>query len=160
MHIGKQCLKAIDPLEMQKHVLLSSAMSLQHLEHRWLEVVVDGDAGHPSPKLKGMALAQQKGALFVGPGSIPQTSPPKSGAARRILQRVEFHYTPKHGSWLNMAEIEISMFARGCLSRRVASMQDLRQRIAAPSPGALLPMTRVPSSMISILSSKTNWTDQ
>ena len=50
--------------------------------------------------------------------------------ARRILQRVEFHYTPKHGSWLNMAEIEISIFARGCLSRRVASMQDLRQRIA------------------------------
>jgi hypothetical protein len=50
--------------------------------------------------------------------------------ARRILQRVEFHYTPKHGSWLNMAEIEISIFARGCLSRRVTSMQDLRQRIA------------------------------
>jgi len=50
--------------------------------------------------------------------------------ARRILQRVEFHYIPKHGSWLNMAEIEISIFARGCLSRRVTSMQDLRQRIA------------------------------
>jgi DDE superfamily endonuclease len=50
--------------------------------------------------------------------------------ARRILQRVEFHYTPKHGSWLTMAEIEISIFARGCLSRRVANMQDLRQRIA------------------------------
>jgi hypothetical protein len=50
--------------------------------------------------------------------------------ARRILQRVEFHYTPKHGSWLNMAEIEISLFARGCLSRRVESMQVLRQRIA------------------------------
>jgi len=51
--------------------------------------------------------------------------------ARRILQRVEFHYTPKHGSWLNMAEIEISIFARGCLSRRVESMPVLRQRIAA-----------------------------
>ena len=54
--------------------------------------------------------------------------------ARRILQRVEFHYTPNHGSWLNMAEIEISIFARGCLSRRVASMQDLRQRIAVLEP--------------------------
>src|SRR5256886_7986916 len=42
--------------------------------------------------------------------------------ARRILQRVEFHYTPKHGSWLNMAEIEISIFARGCLLRRAASV--------------------------------------
>lgn len=50
--------------------------------------------------------------------------------ARRLLQRVEFHYTPTHGSWLNMAEIEISIFARGCLSRRVESMQVLRQRIA------------------------------
>jgi len=50
--------------------------------------------------------------------------------ARRILQRVEFHYTPKHGSWLNMAEIEISIFARGCLSRRVESMSALRTRIA------------------------------
>jgi DDE superfamily endonuclease len=45
---------------------------------------------------------------------------------RRILQRVEFHSTPKHGSWLNMAEIEINIFARGCLSRRVASIQVLR----------------------------------
>jgi DDE superfamily endonuclease len=51
--------------------------------------------------------------------------------ARRILQRVEFHFTPKHGSWLNMAEIEIAIFARGCLSRRVESMQVLRERIAA-----------------------------
>ena len=51
--------------------------------------------------------------------------------ARRILQRVEFHFTPKHGSWLNMAEIEIAIFARGCLSRRVESMQVLRERITA-----------------------------
>lgn len=51
--------------------------------------------------------------------------------ARRILQRVEFHFTPKHGSWLNMAEIEIAIFARGCLSRRVESLHVLRERIAA-----------------------------
>ncbi len=51
--------------------------------------------------------------------------------ARRILQRVEFHSTPKHGSWLNMAEIEIAIFAWVCLSRRVENMQILRERIAA-----------------------------
>jgi hypothetical protein len=51
--------------------------------------------------------------------------------ARRILQRVEFHFTPKHGSWLTMAELEIAIFARGCLSRRVESMQVLQERIAA-----------------------------
>ena len=37
--------------------------------------------------------------------------------ARRIAQRLEFHYTPTHGSWLNMAEIELSVFSRGCLNR-------------------------------------------
>lgn len=51
-------------------------------------------------------------------------------AGRYVWSRLKVHYTPKHGSWLNMAEIEISIFARGCLSRRVESMQDLRQRIA------------------------------
>jgi DDE superfamily endonuclease len=45
------------------------------------------------------------------------------------LRRVEFHYTPKHASWLNMAEIEISVFQRACLSRRMESMVQLRTRI-------------------------------
>jgi hypothetical protein len=39
--------------------------------------------------------------------------------ARRILQKLEFHYTPKHGSWLNMAEIELSILQRQCLDRRI-----------------------------------------
>ncbi len=63
------------------------------------------------------------------PGALYEAFEPAE--ARRILQRLEFHYTPKHGSWLNMAEIEIAIFARGCLSRRVESMQVLRERIAA-----------------------------
>jgi DDE superfamily endonuclease len=47
-----------------------------------------------------------------------QNFPPAE--ARSILQRLEFHYTPKHGSWLNMAEIEIAILQRNALSRRVA----------------------------------------
>lgn len=39
--------------------------------------------------------------------------------ARRILDKLEFHYTPKHGSWLNMAEIELSVLTRQCLDRRI-----------------------------------------
>ena len=39
--------------------------------------------------------------------------------ARRIAERLEIHYTPKHGSWLNMAEIEIGVLARQCLDRRI-----------------------------------------
>ncbi len=51
--------------------------------------------------------------------------------ARRLAERFELHYTPTHASWLNMAEIEIGIFERGCLSKRVPSVPLLRQRIAA-----------------------------
>ncbi len=52
-------------------------------------------------------------------------------AARRLAERFELHYTPTHGNWLNMAAIEIGIFERGCLQRRVPSVDALRQRIAA-----------------------------
>lgn len=51
--------------------------------------------------------------------------------ARRLTERFEMHYTPTHASWLNMAEIEIGIFERGCLRRRVPSVDTLRQRVAA-----------------------------
>jgi hypothetical protein len=51
--------------------------------------------------------------------------------AQRIWQRLEVHSTPKHGSWLNMAEIEISIFERNCLSKRVKSFDHLWQHIEA-----------------------------
>jgi hypothetical protein len=51
--------------------------------------------------------------------------------ARRLAERFELHYTPTHGSWLNMAEIEIGIFERGCLKRRVPSVDALRRRVAA-----------------------------
>jgi len=51
--------------------------------------------------------------------------------ARRLTERFEVHYTPTHASWLNMAEIEIGIFERGCLRRRVPSLAVLHQRVAA-----------------------------
>jgi hypothetical protein len=51
--------------------------------------------------------------------------------ARRLASRFEVHYTPKHGSWLNMAEIEISVFQRGCLSQPVGDMATLHRRVDA-----------------------------
>ena len=51
--------------------------------------------------------------------------------ARRILERLEFHYTPKHGSWLNMAEIEFGVLQRQCLNRRVPDQETLREQVAA-----------------------------
>ena len=47
--------------------------------------------------------------------------------ARRIAERLEIHYTPKHGSWLNMAEIEIGVTARQCLDRRIPDRSVLRR---------------------------------
>jgi hypothetical protein len=51
--------------------------------------------------------------------------------ARALAERLEIHYTPKHGSWLNMAEIELSVLSRQCLSRRVGSSEALRSETAA-----------------------------
>jgi transposase len=51
--------------------------------------------------------------------------------AKRILDRLEFHYTPKHGSWLNMAEIELSVLSRQCLNRRIPDKGTLQQETAA-----------------------------
>ena len=51
--------------------------------------------------------------------------------AKRIFDKLEFHYTPKHGSWLNMAEIELSVLNRQCLDRRIPDMDSLKQEIAA-----------------------------
>jgi hypothetical protein len=50
--------------------------------------------------------------------------------ARRLAERFELHCTPTHASWLNMAEIEIGIFERGCLGKRVANRDDLKRRIA------------------------------
>ncbi len=61
--------------------------------------------------------------------SLYEAFPPAE--AQRIWQQLEVHYTPKHGSWLNMAEIEISIFERGCLSKRVKSPERLWQHVVA-----------------------------
>ena len=48
--------------------------------------------------------------------------------ARRLVERLEIHHTPKHGSWLNMAEIELSVLSRQCLDRRIPDADTLTQR--------------------------------
>ena len=63
------------------------------------------------------------------PAALYEAFPPPR--ARAILERLEFHYTPKHGSWLNMAEIEISVFERGCLARPVGDVATLERRVVA-----------------------------
>jgi len=62
-------------------------------------------------------------------GALYETFPPEE--ARRIAKRLEFHYTPKHGSWLNMAEMEFSVLSRQCLDRRIATREELIAAVTA-----------------------------
>lgn len=63
------------------------------------------------------------------PAAFYECLPPEE--AKRLLDRVEFHYTPLHASWLNIAEIELSVLSRQCLSRRISSEEMLRIEIDA-----------------------------
>lgn len=63
------------------------------------------------------------------PAALYQTFAPEE--ARRLTRKLEFHYTPKHGSWLNMVEIECSLLARQCLNRRIPDSHRLRREIRA-----------------------------
>lgn len=63
------------------------------------------------------------------PASLYQAFAPKE--ARRLAERFEWHYTPKHGSWLDMAESELAVLSSQCLDRRIADMEILRGEVAA-----------------------------
>jgi hypothetical protein len=62
-------------------------------------------------------------------GSLYEAFPPAE--ARRLVQRLDVHYTPKHGSWLNIAENELSALTRQCLAQRIASLRGMRSQVAA-----------------------------
>lgn len=63
------------------------------------------------------------------PASLYKAFEPEE--ARRLLSRLEFYYTPKHGSWLNMAEIELSILARQCLDQRIPDFETLENHVNA-----------------------------
>ena len=62
------------------------------------------------------------------PASLYKAFEPEE--ARRIASKLEIHYTPKHGSWLNMAEIELSILSRQCLDRRIPDQETLKVEVA------------------------------
>ncbi len=63
------------------------------------------------------------------PGALYEVFPPAE--AKALWDRFEFVYTPRHGSWLNVAEVEINVMIRQCLNRRIASIETLRDGVAA-----------------------------
>jgi hypothetical protein len=64
-----------------------------------------------------------------GIGSLYEAFPPAE--AQRLAKKLEIHHTPKHGSWLNMAESELSILARQCLHQRIPDLEHLRQEVSA-----------------------------
>jgi hypothetical protein len=62
-------------------------------------------------------------------GSLYEAFPPQE--ARRIAEKLEIHYTPKHGSWLNIAEIELRVLTVQCLKRRIPNVEILRREVQA-----------------------------
>lgn len=112
-----------EPLRGWRHVWVTA-----HRTHRdWAECVKDLlDNFYPQARRVHLVMDNLNTHT---PASLYRTFPPQE--AQRLLSRLVFHYTPKHGSWLNMAEIEFSILSRQCLNRRIATRTELQRQIAA-----------------------------
>lgn len=82
----------------------------------------------PHPQAKKIKVVQDNLNTHVKASLYKAFTPVE---ARRILDKLEFHYTPKHGSWLNMAEIELSVLNRQCVNRRLPDKDTLKLEITA-----------------------------
>lgn len=113
----------VEPLAGYRHIEPTARRTAQDYAHilRWLV-----DEAYPDAEYIRLV---QDNLNTHRPAALYQTFPP--AAARRILRKLEFHYTPTHGSWLNMAEIEIAIVSRRCLRPRVGDPPTLARRVAA-----------------------------
>ncbi len=112
-----------EPLRGWRHVAITQRRTQQDFAHqmRWLV-----DEAYPQAQVIRVVLDNLN---THRPASLYQAFP--ATEARRIVKRLEFHHTPKHGSWLNMAEIEFSVLARSCLRKRVPNEATLCREIQA-----------------------------
>ena len=111
------------PLEGWRHVEVTDRHTAVDYAHLLKEV---SDTWFPNvPKI---ALVQDNLNTHK-PASLYEAFPAEE--ARRIVERFEWHYTPKHGSWLNMAEIELSVLSTQCLDRRIPDKAMLTAEVAA-----------------------------
>ena len=112
-----------EPKAGWRHVAITHRRTIEDFAHRMRWLV---DEAYPDVPVIRLVLdnlnTHRKGSLY-------QTFP--AAEARRITKRLEFHYTPKHGSWLNMAEIEFSVFSRGCLGQRLPDEESLCREVHA-----------------------------
>ena len=106
---------------------------------RWVDVTerrTRADWAHRIKELVDERYAEAERIVLVmdnlnthTPASLYEVFDPAE--ARRLAEKLEIHYTPKHGSWLNIAEIELSVLSRQCLDRRVPNFETLEAEVAA-----------------------------
>src|SRR5215212_7923725 len=113
----------VEPLRGWRHLAVTDRRTRQDwaTQIQWLI-----DAVYPDATRVTLVCANLN--THVG-GAVYEVFPPAE--ARRLLNRLDIHYTPKHGSWLNMAEIELSVVGRQCLDRRIADTATLTRELAA-----------------------------
>ena len=114
---------ACEPQRGWRHVAVTRQRTMQDFAHqmRWLV-----DQAYPDVPVVRVVLDNLNTHRTA---SLYEAFPPAE--ARRIAQRLEFHYTPKHGSWLNMAEMEFSVLARACLRGRNPDQDSLEKAVNA-----------------------------
>jgi len=112
-----------EPLRGWRHITVTSRRTRIDYAHCIRELV-----DRHYPRATKIRLVQDNLNTHDG-ASLYEAFPPEE--ALRILDRIEFHYTPKHGSWLNMAETEINIMNRQCLDRRLGSQGLMAEEVAA-----------------------------
>jgi hypothetical protein len=112
-----------EPLKGKRYVKVFSSKTKKDWAHFIKEI-----ADKHYPKSKKIRLVMDNLNTHE-PSALYETFPPQE--AKRIWDRFEFIYTPKHGSWLNMAEIELNVLMGQCLSRRIASMATIKSEVNA-----------------------------
>lgn len=113
----------VEPLAGWRHVAVTERRTKQDYAHQ-MKYLVD----ERYPDAEWVTVVQDQLNTHV-PSALYETFQPQE--AKRILDKLEFHYTPVHGSWLNMAETELSVLARQCLDRRIADEEALQREILA-----------------------------
>ena len=113
----------VEPLAGRRHIQVTERRTKQDWAHAIRDLV---DVHYPDAERIVRVLDNLN--THVG-AALYETFPPAE--ARRLWQKLELHYTPAHGSWLNMAEIEFSVLSRQCLHRRIPDADTLHEEIAA-----------------------------
>lgn len=111
------------PLEGFRHVAVTEQRTAIDYAH-----ILRDLADIHFPRAEKIVLVQDNLNTHT-PASLYEAFAPAE--ARRIAERFEWHYTPKHGSWLDMAEIELSVLQRQCLDRRIPDQETLKREVAA-----------------------------